>query len=155
MDAEVEFRGIGGRTFWGESYPLTQTSHGQTWYFSYTDPGTGAKLSERNVQFGPRHNKEWWIRSEGWGERPWGVLWAVRKEAVRYAITSIFVLVPLRSTEWLKIWLYFFLLKESIAYFPLVILLSSVISSLAAKKLDKMLGEKVSGNDIKTSRLLT
>ena len=24
--------------------------------FSYTDPG--AKLSERNVQFGPRHNKE-------------------------------------------------------------------------------------------------
>ena len=49
----------------------------------------------------------------------------------------------------------FFLLKESIAYFPLVILLSSVISSLAAKKLDKMLGEKVSGNDIKISRLLT
>ncbi|XP_022785963.1 uncharacterized protein LOC111326264 [Stylophora pistillata] len=32
--------------------------------------------------------------------------------------------------------------KASIAYFPLVILISSVISSLAAKKLDKMLGEK-------------
>ncbi|KAL9973178.1 hypothetical protein ACROYT_G019596 [Oculina patagonica] len=32
--------------------------------------------------------------------------------------------------------------KESIAYFPLVILISGVFSSLCAKKLDKMLGEK-------------
>lgn len=38
---------------------------------------------------------------------------------------------------------FFFLLQESIAYFPLVILISGVFSSLGAKKLDKMLGAKV------------
>ena len=37
------------------------------------------------------------------------------------------------------------LLQESIAYFPLVILISGVFSSLCAKKLDKMLGDKVRG----------
>ena len=93
---------------------------------------------------------KWRVRGKALGS-----IMSCEKEAVRYAITSIFVLVPLRSTEWLKVWIYLFLLKESIAYFPLVILLSSVISSLAAKKLDKMLGDKVSGNDIKISRLLT
>lgn len=35
------------------------------------------------------------------------------------------------------------LLQESIAYFPLVILISGVFSSLGAKKLDKMVGAKV------------
>ena len=93
---------------------------------------------------------KWRVRGKALGS-----MMSCEKEAVCYAITSIFVLVPLRSTEWLKVWIYLFLLKESIAYFPLVILLSSVISSLAAKKLDKMLGDKVSGNDIKISRLLT
>ena len=43
-------------------------------------------------------------------------------------------------------------LQASIAYFPLVILISGVISSLGAKKLDKMLGAKVrwvSNNNVK------
>lgn len=52
-----------------------------------------------------------------------------------------FSLLP-RLKEPLK-WIH--LLQESIAYFPLVILVSGVFSSLGAKKLDKMLGEKVSG----------
>lgn len=39
-----------------------------------------------------------------------------------------------------RVFLYF---QESIAYFPLVILISGVFSSLGAKKLDKILGAKV------------
>lgn len=83
-----------------------------------------------------------------------GSIMSCEKEVVCYVIIFIFVLVFLRFIEWLKIWIYFFFLKEFIVYFFLVILFSSVILSLVVKKFDKMFGEKVSGNDIKISRLL-
>lgn len=54
MDAEVEFKGVGRRTFWGKVIFLPRSLTAKL-DILVTQIRV---LSERNVQFGPRHNKE-------------------------------------------------------------------------------------------------